>query len=283
MSLRKLPEIAAFRMPEVCAFTPDERAFDDWNPGVQAAQSEENTISMLEVIGEDWWSGSGVTSKRVKSALRSIGDQEVFVDLNSPGGDFFEGVAIYNMLRAHPKKVTVRILSLAASAASVIAMAGDEIQIGKAGFLMVHNAWVVAVGNRHDLADAAKTMEPFDDAMAAVYADRAGVEKGKAASWMDAETWFNGEQAIAEGLATGLLAADAVKEDAAKAQAAGNVKPVQKVEFGLAKAGWSRDRRRSAIGDLMSRAAVARGQNPAVAGDAEIRAAIEQLRSTIRS
>lgn len=282
MSLRKLPEIGAFRMPEVCAFTPDERAFDDWNPGVQAVQTDENTISMLEVIGEDWWSGGGVTSKRVKAALRSIGDQEVFVDLNSPGGDFFEGVAIYNILRAHPKKVTVRILSLAASAASVIAMAGDEIQIGHAGFLMVHNAWVVAVGNRHDLADAARTMEPFDDAMAAVYADRAGVDKAKAAGWMDAETWFNGDQAIAEGLATGLLPADAVKEDTAKAKAAGDLKPVQKVEFGLAKAGWSRDRRRSAIGDLMTRAAVARGQSPAVAGDADLRAALEQLRSAIR-
>lgn len=283
MSLRKLPEIASFRMPEVCAFVPDERALDDWNAGVMAAQTDENTISMLEVIGEDWWSGGGVTSKRVKAALRAIGDQEVFVDLNSPGGDFFEGVAIYNMLRAHPKKVTVRILSLAASAASVIAMAGDEIQIGKAGFLMVHNAWVVAVGNRHDLADAAKTMEPFDDAMAAVYADRAGVEKAKAAGWMDQETWFNGEQAIAEGLATALLPADAVAEDKAKARAASDMKPVQKVEFGLAKAGWSRDRRRSAIGDLMSRAAVARGNGPAVAGDDDIRAAIQQLRSTIRS
>ncbi|WP_454000751.1 head maturation protease, ClpP-related [Afipia felis] len=248
-----------------------------------ATQTSENTISMLEVIGEDWWTGGGVTSKRIAAALRSIGDQEVFVDLNSPGGDFFEGVAIYNMLRAHPRKVTVRILSLAASAASVIAMAGDEIQIGKAGFLMVHNAWVVAIGNRHDLADAAKTMEPFDDAMASVYSDRAGVKKAKAAEWMDAETWFNGEQAVEAGLADGYLPADAVKEDQQKARAANDMKPVQKVEFGLARAGWSRDRRRSAIGDMMSRAAVARGNGPAVAGDDDLRAAIEQLRSTIRS
>ena len=283
MSLRTLPEIASFKMPDVCAFAPDERALDDWNAGVMAAQTSDNTISMLEVIGEDWWSGGGVTSKRVSAALRAIGDQEVFVDLNSPGGDFFEGVAIYNMLRAHPRKVTVRILSLAASAASVIAMAGDDIQIGKAGFLMVHNAWVVAIGNRHDLAEAAKTMEPFDDAMATVYADRAGVKKAKAAEWMDAETWFNGEQAVSAGLADGFLPADAVKEDQKKARAANDIKPVQKVEFGLARAGWSRDRRRSAIGDMMSRAAVAHGAGPAVAGDDEIRAAIEQLRSTIRS
>lgn len=283
MTLRRLPEIASFRLPDVCAFAPDERAFDaHWQPGLRAAQSADNTISMLEVIGDDWWSGGGVTSKRVAAALRAIGDQEVFVDLNSPGGDFFEGVAIYNMLRAHPRKVTVRVLSLAASAASVIAMAGDDILIGKAGFLMVHNAWVVAVGNRHDLADAARTMGPFDDAMASVYAERAGVEKAKAVAWMDGETWFNGEQAVSAGLATGYLPADAVVEDTAAARAAGDLKPVQKVEHGLARAGWSRDRRRSAIGDLMSRAAVARG-GPAVAGDDGIRAAIEQLRSTIRS
>jgi len=283
MTLRKLPEIAAHRLPDVCAFAPDERAFDDhWQPGLRAAQSPENTISMLEVIGDDWWSGGGITSKRVSAALRAIGDQEVFVDLNSPGGDYFEGVAIYNMLRAHPRKVTVRVLSLAASAASVIAMAGDDIQIGKAGFLMVHNAWVVAVGNRHDLAAAAKTMEPFDDAMATVYSERAGVPKAKAVEWMDGETWFNGEQAVAAGLATGFLPADAVVEDSAAAQASSDLKPVQKVEHGLARAGWSRDRRRSAIGDLMSRAAVARG-GPAVAGDDGIRAMLEQLRSTIRS
>lgn len=283
MSLRKLPEIASFKIPDVCAFVPDQRAIEDWNAGIMASQTADNTISMLDVIGEDWWSGGGVTSKRVGAALRAIGDQDVFVDLNSPGGDFFEGVAIYNMLRAHSGKVTVRILGLAASAASVIAMAGDEIQIGKAGFMMVHNAWVVAVGNRHDLAQAAKTMEPFDDAMATVYAERTGAKKSKAAEWMDNETWFNGEQAVAEGLATAFLAADLVVEDKAKASAANGLKPVQKVEYGLAKAGVSRDERRSLIGDLMSRAAVARGNGPAVAGSDDVRAAVEQLRKTLQT
>lgn len=282
MSLRQLPEIRADRLPTVCAFEADPSAIERWNAGVVAAQTPDNTISILDVIGEDWWTGGGVTSKRVAAALRAIGEQEVFVDLNSPGGDFFEGVAIYNALRAHPHKVTVRVLGLAASAASVIAMAGDDVQIGKAGFIMVHNAWVVAVGNRHDLYEAAKTMEPFDDAMATVYSERAGVKKSKAAEWMDNETWFNGEQAVAEGLADDFLPADQVTEDNKRAQAASELKPARIAEHGLAKAGMSREKRRSLIGEISSRSAVASGQRPAVADD-DVRAALERLRSTLKS
>ena len=285
MSLRNLPEIKAERLPTICAFEPDPDAIDRWNAGIMAAsQTPENTISILDLIGEDFWTGGGVTSKRVAAALRAIGDQEVFVDLNSPGGDFFEGVAIYNALRAHPKKVTVRILGLAASAASVIAMAGDEIQIGKAGFLMVHNAWVVAIGNRHDLAEAAKTMEPFDDAMATVYADRAKVKKSKAAEWMDNETWFNGEQAVSEGLADAFLPADQVTEDKARAASTKGVSATRRVEALLAKAGLPRDERRSLIGEVKGQPAVAAGAHPAVAdADDGIQAALARLAGTLKT
>jgi ATP-dependent protease ClpP protease subunit len=281
MSLRKLPEIKAERLPTICAFEPDADAIERWNAGIMAAQSPDNTISILDVIGEDFWTGGGVTSKRVAAALRAIGDQDVFVDLNSPGGDFFEGVAIYNALRAHPKKVTVRILGLAASAASVIAMAGDEIQIGKAGFLMVHNAWVVAIGNRHDLAAAAKTMEPFDDAMATVYADRSGAKKSKAAEWMDNETWFNGEQAVKEGLADSFLPADQVAEDKTKAEANKAVNATRRIDAHLAKSGIPRSERRALLSEVKGGTHDAAA---AVTHDADdLKAAIEQLRSTIRS
>ncbi|SDF91220.1 head maturation protease, ClpP-related [Alloyangia pacifica] len=273
MSLRKLPEITAGRLPEVCAFQPDEDALDRWNASVMAAQTSENTISVLDVIGEDFWTGGGVTSKRVSAALRAIGDQEVFVDINSPGGDFFEGVAIYNALRAHPRKVTVRILGIAASAASVIAMAGDEIQIGKAGFLMVHNAWVVAMGNRHDLTEAAATMEPFDDAMATVYSDRAGVKKAKAAEWMDNETWFNGEQAVEEGLADGFLPADAVNEDKAKAHLAKSPKAINRVDAMLAKTGMPRSERRALLAEVKG---VTHDADPTVTHDADALKALTQ-------
>jgi ATP-dependent Clp protease, protease subunit len=282
MSLLELPEIRADRLPSVCAFEPDADALARWNAGVMARETANNTISILDVIGDDFW-GEGITARRVSAALRSIGDQEAMVDINSPGGDFFEGVAIYNALRAHPNKVTVRILGLAASAASIVAMAGDEIQIGKAGFMMVHNAWVLAMGNRHDMAEAARTLEPFDDAMASVYSERAGVKKAVAAEWMDNETWFNGEQAAAEGLATGFLPADAVAEDKAKANSLHEVNATRRLEALLAKAGLPRDERRSLIGEVKTGSAVASQTRPAVAGDEEVKAAIADLRATIRS
>lgn len=279
MTLRNLPEIQAARLPEAFAFEADSDAIDRWNAGIQAAAAPENTITILDVIGEDPWTGGGVTSKRVASALRAIGDRDVFVDINSPGGDFFEGVAIYNMLRAHPAKVTVRILGLAASAASVIAMAGDEIQIGKAGFMMIHNAWVVAVGNRHDLDEASKTLATFDDAMAGLYADRADVDRKATAKWMDDETWFNGEQAVSNGLADDFLASDAVST--AQASAKDPVNAIRKVDALMAKQGIPRNERRSLIGGIKGGKQDAA---PTVTHDAgDWNAAAEQLLQTLRS
>lgn len=277
MTLKSLPEIKAGRMPETFAFEADRDAVDRWNTGVQAAQVSENTISILDVIGEDIF-GDGVTSRRVSAALRRIGDQEVYVDINSPGGDFFEGVAIYNMLRQHSQKVHVRILGLAASAASVIAMAGDDIEIGRAGFLMIHNAWVIALGNRHDMREAASVLEPFDDAMASVYAAQAGIEKAQAAQWMDEEKWFNGEQAVEVGLADSLLPADAVAEGGPKDRPQNSTK---KVDTMLAKAGMPRSERRALLGDIKGGTRTAA---PDVTHDADDwTAAAAQLITTLKS
>lgn len=280
MTIKSLPEIKASRLPDTFAFEADHEAVERWQAGIKANQSPENTINILDVIGEDMF-GDGITSRRVSAALRRIGDQEVYVDINSPGGDFFEGVAIYNLLRQHSQKVHVRILGLAASAASVIAMAGDEIEIGKAGFLMVHNAWVVAMGNRHDMQEAAKVLEPFDDAMAGLYAKQAGVEKSQAAEWMDNETWFNGEQAVELGLATGFLAADTITDDGPKPNA-GPRNATREVDRLLAKAGVTRSQRRSLMGEMKG------GTQDAAAhvtqdADDDIIADIQQFIERIRS
>ena len=89
-----------------------------------AAEADEGaTISIYDVIGEDWWTGEGVTAKRIAAALRAIGKEPVTVAINSPGGDMFEGLAIYNLLREHEGEVNVKVLGLAASAGSVIASA----------------------------------------------------------------------------------------------------------------------------------------------------------------
>jgi len=249
MTLRSLPEIKAFDKLSTLAFEPDESALARWNPGVQAASGSDDTvISIYDVIGEDPWTGGGVTTKGIAGLLRRIGAQAVTVNLNSPGGDFFEGIGIYNLFREHPAKVTVKVMGLAASAASVIAMAGDEIQISEVGFMMVHNAWAIAIGNRHDFRVAADTLEPFDDAMAALYASRAGVEKEVASGWMDDETWFNGSQAVEAGLADGILAAAEIGEadrDQTKSLAA-----VRRVDVALAKQGLPRSERRTLLSEI---------------------------------
>ncbi|MFQ6553403.1 head maturation protease, ClpP-related [Aestuariibius insulae] len=280
MSLRDLPEFKAERLTEICAFELDTDALSNWNAGLSVRSADDETsISILDVIGEDPWTGGGVTSKRIAAALRSIGDRDVTVNLNSPGGDFFEGVAIYNMLRAHPHRVSVRILGLAASAGSVIAMAGDDIAIGKAGFMMVHNCWVMAIGNRHDLAEAAKTMEPFDDAMAGVYAERSGVKRAEAAGWMDAETWFNGEQAVEAGLADGFLPADMVSENEMQAETMRNVNAVRRIDALLAKSGLPRTERRALLSEAKGGTPSAA---PTVMQDAdEIAALLKGLSTTL--
>lgn len=248
MSRRALPTIQSFNRPEGLAPDIDPVALDRWNPAIRAAaEGDANVISIYGTIGQDFWTGEGVTAKRVAAALRAVGGQDVTVNINSPGGDFFEGTAIYSLLREHPYAVTVKVLGLAASAASVIAMAGDRIEISPVGFLMIHNTWVIAAGNRLDLRKAADTLEPFDSAMAALYADRAGVKKSVAAGWMDDERWFGGEDAVAEGLADALLPS-AVGED--KAKAGTNQKALVRAEISLARAGLSRSERRKLLADI---------------------------------
>lgn len=249
MTLRAAPEIRVSRPPQVQAYEPMPQMMDRWQSGLRAADGgQDNVISILDVIGEDWWTGEGVSAKRIGAALRSIKSDEVIVDINSPGGDFFEGVAIYNQLRQDSRKITVRVLGLAASAASVIAMAGDEVQIGRAGFLMVHNAWGVTVGNRHDLRSAAEVLEPFDAAMASVYAAKCGVDQKIAAAWMDGPedegTWFNGEAAVAAGLADRLLAADL--EDRSE----GGANALRRVDTLLAKQNVPRSERRALLAEI---------------------------------
>lgn len=279
MSLRKLPEIKAFDELSGLSFEPDDSIMSKWNPAVHAAEESDETISIYDVIGADW-TGEGITSKRIAGALRKIGKQDVTVHVNSPGGDFFEGIAIYNLLREHPAKVTVKVMGLAASAASVIAMAGDSIQISEVGFLMVHNAWAVAIGNRHDMRSAADTLEPFDDAMAGLYAGRAEVDKTEAAKWMDAETWFNGSQALEAGLADALLSSEDIDEGTNASMK--EFATVRAAETAMRKGGMSSKRAKTLIAQLKA------GERDAVletvtrdAGD--INAGIDRLIKTIKS
>lgn len=210
MSLKKLQRISA-EAPRGMSWDTPSDAVAKWDASRVLSRSDDATITIYDAIGSDGWS-DGVTAKRIAAALRSIGSRDVTVSINSPGGDFFEGIAIYNLLMEHPHRITVKVVGLAASAASIIAMAGDEIQVAKTGFMMIHNSWAVVIGNRHDLSGAAAVLEGFDAAMAGVYADVAGITPDEASRLMDDETWLSGEAAISAGFATALLESDEIAE-----------------------------------------------------------------------
>ncbi|MER2507458.1 head maturation protease, ClpP-related [Amaricoccus sp.] len=204
MSLRRLPPPRALERPDRLSWDAPSTVISAWADRPLAAEADEAaTISIYEVIGEDWWTGEGVTAKRIAAALRSVGATPVTVNINSPGGDMFEGLAIYNLLREHPAEVRVKVMGVAASAASIIAMAGDRIEMGLGSFLMIHNAWGVVVGNRNDMRATADTFDQFDGAMADIYAARSGLDLGAISALMDAESWIRASEAVEKGLADG--------------------------------------------------------------------------------
>lgn len=226
------------------------RALDKWNPAIQAAvENTSDTITVYGVIGEDWY-GEGVTLKRVDAALRAIGEKDVTVYINSPGGDMFEGIAIYNRLLEHSHKVTTKVLGMAASAASIIYLAGAERQVASSAFLMIHNCWTFLAGNRHYLRDVSDDMEEFDAAMSDLYAETSGQTPESMAELMDDETFIRGKRAVELGLATSILAAGEVTERETEESAQANA--LKAMDTALAKAGMPRSERRELFANFKS-------------------------------
>lgn len=218
------------------------KAKEKWRP--LALESADGDINILDEIGDDWWSDSDTTLSRVQRKLSAAGGEDITVNINSFGGDLFEGIAIYNALAAYPGKITVKILGIAASAASVIAMAGDEIKMSEASFLMIHNSWVIAAGNRNDFLALAEELQPFDNAMASLYASRTGLDKEEIIQLMDKETYISGEEALDHGFATSLI------NDKEYALADDSVIAAHRVDRLLAKQNIPRSERRRLLKEI---------------------------------
>ncbi|MFJ3923021.1 head maturation protease, ClpP-related [Streptomyces sp. NPDC090022] len=153
-------------------------------------------VDIFDEIG--FW---GVNAASFQRELAQVTASEITVNLSSPGGEIFEGIAIYNALRTHPANVTIRVSALAASIASVIAQAGDRIVMLSGSQMMIHEGSGLCMGNSEDMLEMAQLLDRQSDNIASIYAERAG---GSAAEWrerMKAETWFNAEEAVAAGLA----------------------------------------------------------------------------------
>lgn len=183
------------------------------------AEAEEATVYLYDVIVSDEltaeWMG-GVAPKSFIEAVGAITAPVIHLRINSPGGDVFAARAIEQALREHPSTIVAHIDGYAASAATVVAMAADEVAMAKGAFFMIHNSWSVAFGNSADMLDMAALLEKVDGTIAGTYAARTGQELSAVRDWMEAETWFTADEAVEAGFA------DRVAEEA-RAQAAWNL------------------------------------------------------------
>ena len=163
-------------------------------------------LSIFDDIG-----AFGVSAKSFLNDLASAQGDSVRVEINSPGGDVFAGLAIYNGLRNSGKKVNVRVLGLAASAASLVAMAGDTIEMPENSFMMVHNPWGFAIGGADDMRDTADMLDKLGASLASTYAKRTGKSAEEITALLDAETWMSAAEAVDAGFATAVISEVPVK------------------------------------------------------------------------
>lgn len=166
----------------------------------KAKGAKQGEILIYEDVGEGFF--GGVTAKQFSQELAALGDVTALdVRINSYGGDVFDGLAIYNTLVRHPATVTTHIDGIAASIASVIAMAGTDIRIAESGWLMIHDAWGMAIGNAADMRSMADRLEATSGSIANIYAARTGSAEAQLRAWMAEEKWFDAAAAVEHGWA----------------------------------------------------------------------------------
>ena len=174
-----------------------------WN-FVKNEDTSETELLFNGPISEDTWWGDEVTPALFRDELSKVSGN-LTVWLNSPGGDVFAASQIYSMLKNHKGKVTVKIDGIAASAASVVAMAGDETLISPTGMLMCHNPMTCAMGNKADMEKAIALLDEVKESIINAYAEKSHLSRNKIARLMDEETWMNAEKALQLGFVDGIL------------------------------------------------------------------------------
>lgn len=155
-------------------------------------------------IAQDSWFEDDITPKQFKAELLST-EGDISVWLNSPGGDVFAASQIYTMLKEYKGKVTVKIDGLAASAASVIAMAGDEILMSPVAMMMIHNPATIIFGEAADFQSGIEMLSEVKESIVNAYEQKTSLSRAKISRMMDAETWFNAKKAVELGFADRIL------------------------------------------------------------------------------
>lgn len=186
-----------------------ERRFD-----ASMATGDVLEMSMLDMVGQDWWTGGGITSKSVQDKLdANTKAKTVKILMNSPGGDAFEGLAIQAILNRHRTKygarIEIEVVGLAASAASIIAMAGDSIAMHEGALMMIHEPWTCSCGNATEMRTAAEFLDKVNSSGLDVYQRRTGRSREDVAALVAAETWMTAPEAVEAKFATSVIAGSA--------------------------------------------------------------------------
>ena len=184
-----------------------------WNLKNDAEIPEDGVLDIDgEIVAEKgWWTGpDAVVAKDFRKALEGV--RNVTVHINSPGGDVMAGAEIYSALREHSLNgkgtVTVIVTALAASAASIIAMAGDKILMHPVAYMMIHNPWTVAMGDAKELRKTAKTLDVISEGLISAYETRTGKSRDELKKMLEAETWMSAGACVEEGFADEIYGAE---------------------------------------------------------------------------
>lgn len=178
-----------------------KRKFWNW---VKNEGEEARTLYLSGEISDETWFGDEVTPKMFKDELMA-GSGDITLWINSPGGDVFAAAQIYNMLMDYPGRVTVKIDGLAASAASVIAMAGSQVEMSPVAMMMIHNPITVAIGDSKEMQKAIDMLAEVKESIVNAYEIKTGLSRNKISRLMDAESWFNAKKAVEMGFADSIL------------------------------------------------------------------------------
>lgn len=166
-------------------------------------------IVIYSEIGETFW-GEGVSAKSFSEELKELPKsvKQIDVRLNSPGGDVFDGIAIYNRLKQHPANVTVYIDGLAASIASIIALAGDEVILGEGALLMIHKPMSGVWGNSTEMEEMISRLDDVEEQLVGIYRRKTGLDRSEIKSMLAKETWIEAEDALSMGFVDKIMEED---------------------------------------------------------------------------
>lgn len=173
-----------------------------WQFRAAAGDSKVGELLLYGIISDVSWWGDEITPKQFKQDLDALGDiDELRVYINSDGGDVFAGQAIHSMLKRHKARVIVYVDGLAASIASVIAMAGDVVRMPRNAMMMIHNPWTFTWGNAEQLRKVADDLDVIRESIVAAYEDKSGLTRDELIPMLDAETWLTADEAVSKGFA----------------------------------------------------------------------------------